>query len=134
MRYFAQEFSQTLHSLRALDEVGVKTASAEATVMAEEGVIRGSNALYSVLVKTAADEYPQKEHYVQIDSLVQKLALLLGKPNPTPSTRAKIASAVVVDDLLSGFLRTEVESEHLKLAETRSYGREFIMDLLRTVL
>lgn len=134
MLHFANEFSNTLHSLRALDEVGIKTASAEATVMAAEGVIRGSNALYAVLTKTAADEYPKKSHHEQIDCLVQKMAALLGKPGMSSDTRAKIASAVVVDDLLSSFLRTEAEKEHLKLAEVRSYGREFLMDLLCTVL
>jgi hypothetical protein len=135
MLHFSQEFSQTLHSLRVLDEIGVKTASAEATVMAEEGVIRGSNALYEVLTKTASEEFPKTEQrYSQIDLLVQKMAALLGKETPTADTRAKIASAVVIDDLLSGFLKTEPLKEHLKLAETRSYGREFLMDLLRTVL
>jgi hypothetical protein len=134
MLHFANEFSSTLHSLRMLDEVGVKTASIEATVLAEEGVIRGSSALYDVLTKTAADEYPKKEKYLQVDALIQKMAALLGKPAPTTDTRAKIASAIVIDDLLSGFIRTEAKTEHLKLAETRSYGREFLMDLLRTVL
>jgi hypothetical protein len=134
MLHFANEFSHTLHSLRMLDEVDVKTASAEATVMAAEGVIRGSNALYAVLTKTAADEYPRKNRHEQIDCLVQKMATLLGKPEVSADTRAKIASAVVIDDLLSSFLRTENPKEHIKLAEIRSYGREFLMDLLRTVL
>jgi hypothetical protein len=135
MLHFSQEFSQTLHSLRVLDEIGVKTASAEATVMAEEGVIRGSNALYEVLTKTASEEFPKTEQrYAQIDLLVQKMAALLGKETLSADTRAKIASAVVIDDLLSGFLKSEPPKEHLKLAETRSYGREFLMDLLRTVL
>jgi hypothetical protein len=134
MLHFAQEFTQTLHSLRVLDEIGVKTASAEATVMAEEGVVRGTNALYDVLTKTAADESPNTDRYSQVDFLVRKMAALLGKPDPSLDTRAKIASAVVVDDLLSGFIRTEPESERSKLAETRVYGREFLMDLLRTVL
>jgi hypothetical protein len=134
MLHFAQEFSQALHSLRMLDEVGVKTASAEATVMAEEGVIRGSNALYDVLVKTAAAETPNVERYHQVDFLLRKMAVLLGKQDLAADTRAKIASAVVIDDLLSGFLKSEPSSEHLKLAETRSYGREFLMELLRTVL
>lgn len=135
MLHFAQEFSQTLHSLRMLDEIGVKTASAEATVMAEEGVIRGSNNLYDILMKTASSEFPKTEnHYAQIDLLVQKMAALLSKAAPSADTRAKIASAVVVDDLLTSFLKSEPSIEHLKLAETRSYGREFLMDLLRTVL
>lgn len=134
MLHFAQEFSQTLHSLRVLDEIGVKTASAEATVMAEEGVIRCSNSLYDVLTKTASAEFPDTERYKQVDFLIQKMAALLGKDAPSRDVRAKIASTVVIDDLLSGFLRSESPSERLKLAETRSYGREFLMDLLRTVL
>lgn len=135
MLHFAQEFSQTLHSLRTLDEIGVKTASAEATVMAEEGVCRCSSSLYEVLAKTASAEYPKDgNRYAQIDKLVCKMATLLGKENPSADARAKIASAVVVDDLLNGFLKTESPAEFGKLAETRAFGREFLMELLRTVL
>jgi hypothetical protein len=134
MLHFAREFSQTLRSLRMLDDIGVKTASAEAAQMAEEGVIRGSNALYGVLLKTAAEKTPYQDHQTQVVGLVRKMAAHLGKPDPSPLTRVKIASAIVIDDLLTSFLNTEPEAEHLKLAETRSYGREFVMDLLRTVL
>jgi hypothetical protein len=135
MLHFAQEFSQTLHALRMLDEIGVKTASAEATVMAEEGVVRGSNNLYDILTKIASEEFPKNENrYTQIDLLIQKMAALLGKAEPPVDIRAKVASAIVVDDLLTSFIKSEPSTEHLKLAETRSYGREFLMDLLRTVL
>lgn len=134
MLHFSQEFSHTLHSLRVLDEIGVKTASAEATIMAEQGVIKGTNDLYDVLVKTASDEMPKEERYHQVDCLVRKMAALLGKPDPSLETRTKIASAIVVDDLLTSFLRSEPREEHLKLAETRCFGREFLMDVLRTVI
>lgn len=135
MLHFTHEFSQALHSLRVLDELGIKTASMEATVMAEEGVVRGSNALYDILTKTASTEYYQEENrFAQVDSLVCKMAALLGKAPLNPDTRAKIASAVTVDDLLTSFLQTENPKEHRKLAETRAFGREFLMDLLRTVL
>jgi hypothetical protein len=135
MLHFAHEFSQLLKDLGTLEQIGVKTASAEATVLAEQGVIKGANDLYSILTKTASWEYPEvTEHYAQVDTLVCKVAGLLGKPLPESSLRAKIASTVVVDDLLTGFINSEKPGAQLKLAETRSFGREFLMSLLRKVL
>lgn len=134
MRAFTEEFSRTLHDLRLLEEIGVKTASTEITYLTANGVQRGASDLYDVLVKKAEEEFPGETHERQIDVAVVKMAMLLGKSVPTPATRAKIAAAVVVDDLLTSFLRTETPEDQVKIAETRAYGREFLTELLRKVI
>ena len=134
MRAFTEEFARTLHDLRTLEEIGVKTASAEITYLTAHGVQRGASDLYDVLVKKAEDEFPGETHERQVDVTVVKMAMLLGKPVPSPILRAKIAAAVAIDELLTSFLRTEPAENRAKLAETRAYGREFVTELLRKAI
>lgn len=132
MLLFAQDLSQTVHSLGQMDTLAVKLASVEGSRLAQETVATGSDKLYSVIQKRASEEVQgnQPEH-LKFTALVNKVAMTLGKAPLTSEQNLKLASAVAVDVALSELLQA---GDNSKYAEARTYGREYIMEILRGVL
>ncbi len=132
----AAEISQLVHSISAMDDLGVKIASAEDSVTAQCTVAQASTALYNVITKCASDYVPESmPHHQQMVTFVERVASVLGRPEVPAPMRLKLASAIAADDALTDVMhKANNQAERVKLAEARAFGREFVMELLRGVL
>jgi len=70
----------------------------------------------------------------QVIGLVEKMAAVVEKPALTNEFKAKLAAAVVMDNTLRDELTKTDGKERNKVAALVSYGREYIAELLRSVL
>lgn len=133
MLSFATEVSQLVHSLGEMDTLAVKVASAEDSSAAQQAVAQGSDHLYDVISKTAQEENPKDlpGHY-KVALLVNRMSEVLGKGKLSSDTNLKLASVAAADEALSALL--EAEPNNTKYAEMRSFGREYMMEILRGVL
>ena len=132
----AADISQLVHSIKSLDDVGVKVASAEGSAIAQHTTAQASMALYNVIVKCANDFVPDVDStHRRIVTFIDKVAEVLQRPEVPDDIRLKLAAAVTADDAISAVLQTESNpAERTKLAEARVFGREFVMELLQGVI
>lgn len=131
MLNFAHEVSTLLHNLGHLDTLAIKVASVEDSQDLQTTTAIGSDKLYNVIYKKAEEVMPEGPAHWQFTTFIDKLAMLLGKPEMTEEQTLKLGSAVAVDVALSSVMETNNIS---KYAEARAYGREYIMELLRGIL
>lgn len=135
MLAFASEVSELVHGIGALDEVGVKVAEADVASVSQLAAAHSSNMLYDVIYKQAMAETPVDwPNHFRVASFVSKMASTLRKPEVQSSQMHKMAAAVKVDDSLTSIMPTASGEGLQKLAEVRSFGREYFMELLREVL
>lgn len=134
MYSFSIEVSKTAHAINMLENVAVKTASAEDSFSAQLTTAIASDRLYDVIVKQATDYSPKRFNCLPVTQCVVKMAAYLGKPAPSDELCVKLAAAVAVDDALSQTLSTVTGTEAEKVAAVRAYGREYFMELLREVI
>ena len=132
----AAEISQLVHSIKDMDTIGVKIASAEGSMVAQRTTAQASTALYNVITKCANEYVPDEEiQHRRMVSFIDKVAFVLGRPNIPDVYRLKLAAAVTADDALTSVIRTEQDpTERQKLAEAQMFGREFVMELLQGVI
>jgi hypothetical protein len=131
----ATEIRQLVHDISSMEVIGVKIASAQDSALAQQAVAYTSSGLYSVITKYANDYSPQTiTHHQQVVGFIDKVAQVLGLPQIPNSTRLKLAAAVVADDALSTVMAQTQGPELSKLAESQTFGREFVVELLREVL
>jgi len=123
MRKFAQEVSGLVHSIGKMDALAVKVASENASLEAQQTCAKVASELYDVIQERAVTECDG-----DVCTLVDKMANALELPDVTPDFKAKLAAAVAVDNALAAQPTTT------KTANARSYGREFIAELLREVI
>jgi len=132
----AAEISQLVHSIGDMETVGVKIASAEGSALTQRTNSYASGALYNVIVKCAEDFVPgEMPHHYKMVSFIDKMASVLNKPAFPQAYMHKLAAAVAADDALTDVMSiTSDEDERTKLAESRAFGREFIVEILRGVI
>ena len=132
----ATEIRQLVHNLGTLDNLGVKVASVGGSVEAQRTVADVSNGLYNVMVKSASINVPgEMPHHQRMVIFMDKVASVLNQPAIPAEVRLKIASASAADEALTTVMQhTPDVVERAKLAEARSFGREFMLELLRGVL
>lgn len=131
MLHFAHEVSQLVHSVGTMDTLAIKIASAEGSQLAQTTVAVCSDQLYNVIYKKASETMPPGPDHWRFTTFINKLAMLLEKPVLTEEQNLKIASAIATDVALSEVMQT---NSNPKLAEARTYGREYLIELLRGVL
>ena len=133
----AAEISQLVHSIKDMDTIGVKIASAEGSVLAQQTTAQASTALYNVITKCASDYVPdEKLKHQRIVSFIDKVASVLGRPSIPAEIRLKLAAAVTADEALTMVMSDSPlpPDEHHKYAEAQMFGREFVMELLQGVI
>jgi len=132
----AAEISQLVHSIGVLETVGVKIASAEGSAFTQRTNAQASSALYNVIVKCAQEFVPgEMPHHYKMVSFIDKTAEVLNKPAFLQAHRHKLAAAVAADDALTDVMSITTDDDaRMKLAESRAFGREFIMEILRGVI
>jgi len=128
MRVFANELSAVVHNALELDTIAVKIASVEGSLETQALKSQVSDEIYAVIEKTAADKS------LTVVELVEKVAGELKKPELSTEYRTKIAAAVLVDAALTNVIAEASSAEASKLASSRSYGREFFVELLAKVI
>jgi hypothetical protein len=128
MRVFANELSAVVHNALELDTIAVKIASVEGSLEAQALKSQVSDGIYAVIEKTAAD------NSTTVVELVEKVAAELSKPAIDSEYRTKLAAAVLVDSALTSVIAEASPAEASKLASSRSYGREFFVELLAKVI
>lgn len=134
MHHFAIEVARLTHSLCAGADVAEKIASAEGCAATQSVVAEGSDGLYSVIIKQAAEiGTPTAAHHRQVVDCVVKVAQVLGKPIPSVQLQQKIAAVVAADDALALTVKT-AGADREKLAKMQLFGREFFVNLLRDIV
>jgi hypothetical protein len=128
MRSFANEMSQLVHQALELDNIAVKIASVEGSVETQLLKSQVSDGIYTVIEKTA------EEKSLTIPELVEKIAGELKREVPADCKMALAAAAAVDAALTNVIAASQNSSEAVKLAESRSYGREYFLELLGKVI
>ena len=135
MRLFAHELSSAVHSLGGMEALSIKVASADSCVEAQNTVAAGCSHLYNVMYKTAmAKTVVGQPAHVRVVGFLDKVAATLGKDPIPQDMRYKLAAAVLADSALSVVMEDAEEHTHSKYAEAQTYGREFVVELLRKVI
>lgn len=135
MEKLAQDLSRIVNSVAVLDEIAEKVASDNSSFTAQQSTAAVADAVYEVICKEAS-AYPAATHLERVEGTIVKLSHGLGKEPVDDTMRLKLAAAIAVDEALSGQLvDTRLpDTEVQKIAETRAYGREYMVSLLREVL
>ena len=135
MLNFAMEVSAIARDIGRTDHMAVKIASAEDSARIQNVVAVTSDALYTVMMKRASEDFPGNTSYQSMLDCVIKVAECLKRPSLTYSQYTKLAAAVATDDAINMVLTAETnDTERAKLAALRSYGREYFVGLLREVI
>lgn len=136
MRKFAYDLSDTVHALGTMEAIGVKVASANSCMESQNVVAQCSSDLYSVMYKRAmAETFIGEPSYIRVAAFIDKVASIVGKEKPPVDLQYKIAAAVLADDTLCEMVNNcEDAIQKAKYAECRSYGREFVAELLRKAI
>ena len=133
MRQFALEVAEQLHGLTQLEKLAVGVSSERSSAEGQYAQAAASDQLYAVISKQAeADSGDTK--WEQMCGLTDKLAQELDKEALTNDQKAKLAAAVIVDDTITEQLKVASEAEKPKIAATRLYGREYMVELLKGIL
>jgi hypothetical protein len=129
-REFAEKISSMVHQQGGFDYIAVKTASVGVAVQSEAAAAEIAHNIVGVLKKEAGDNSP----YAFAD-FIEKIARAKGYPYLAMEDKAKLASAMIVDTALT-YALSEIPDgpEHVKLATTRLYGREYMLEVLRGVI
>ncbi len=133
MHQFALDVVEQLQSLNQLEKLAVGVPSERSSLDGQYAQALASDQLYAVICKQASeDSAPTK--WEQVCSLTDKLAQILGKDPLSNDQKAKLAAAVIVDDTATKQLEAGTDAEKTKIAMTRLYGREYIVELLKGIL
>lgn len=135
MEKLAQDLSRIVNSVAVLDEIAEKVASDNSSFSAQQSSAAIADAVYEVICKEAS-AYPADTHLERVEGTIVKLSHDLGKEPVDDTMRLKLAAAISLDEVLSAQLvNTQLpNSEVQKIAETRAYGREYMVSLLKEVL
>jgi len=130
MKNFKKQLLETLEKISALSDISEKVASEKACAEAQQTCATASSCLYDVLSKTAEITEPELPTEKGLPTLIAKL----GSANTEQHT--KLAAAILVDQLIDSqeALRELSPTDKVKLAQLRSYGREFAIRLIKDSL
>ena len=136
MLSIASDIRNLVHDIGSMEFIGVKVASAETSAIAQNTVKEASSGLYTVMTKSASENVlGDMPHHQRVVLFMDKVASVLRLPEIPAPVRLKMASVVAADDAITDVMsNTPDVVERAKLAEARSFGREFMVELLKGVL
>jgi len=134
LELFTHEISNAVKSHGLYEEVAVKTASESQCIVVEE-----ENPKIAHVVTDAIRTEARSHGHTGVAGVVGFVTKMAAYKREEPLTnieQLKIASALTVDDALTQAVCDESLSDEsrVKLAHTRTYGREVFMEILRGIL
>jgi hypothetical protein len=134
MKEFTASVVKLLSDLDSLEKIAVEAPSDNCSLLAQKTQAKAASQLYDVIETHVREVGLPGESHDQVIGLVEKMAAVVEKPALTNEFKAKLAAAVVMDNTLRDELTKTDGKERNKVAALVSYGREYIAELLRSVL
>jgi hypothetical protein len=134
MKEFTAQVVKLLGDLNDLEKIAVEASSNDCSLLTQKTQAKAASQLYGVIEKKAREVGASGMPHEQVLELVEKMAEANSKAALTNEFKAKLAAAVVMDSTLQQHYHQAEEREKEKIAAMTCYGREYIAELLRSVL